>query len=195
MGDSDGLKALSRYGRVARNSQMLLVMEPPSSPAREVEEARGAIAREAADFLTEVQDGVESPYFTTYTKQDARFIDLLAAEKVRQGEWDRVGVFQMEPKLHMTNSSEAQAATFAYLAASCMRQVKAPFYQAPGLRAGVAGPRNLAEFVRIVLRVKDVTRRACEAEFHDVVQHNDWRLAFAFWEANRQLAATTGGIA
>lgn len=194
MGDSDGLKVLSRYGRVARNSQMLLVMEPESD-ARDVEEARGAIAQEAADFLSEVQDGVESPYFATYTRQDARFIDLLAANKVRQTEWDRVGIFQMEPKLRMTDSSEAQAATFAYIAASCMRHVKAPFYQAPALRASVSSPRNLAEFVSTVATVKDVTLRACEAEFHEVVQRNEWRVAFAFWEANRQLAATMGGIA
>ena len=192
---NDGLKVLSRYGRVARNSQMLLVMEPPEPVAPEVEEARGTIAREAADFLSEVQDGVESPYFATYTRQDARFIDLIAVEKVRQSEWDRVGVFQMEPRLRMTDSSEAQAAMFAYLAASCMRQVKAPFYHAPALRASVSGPRNLAEFVRTVATVKDVTLRACDAEFHDVVQRNEWRVAFAFWEANRQLASTMGRIA
>src|SRR5579862_966654 len=96
--NSDGLKQISRYARVARNSQMLLVMEPPDSSAREVEEARGAIAQDAFDFLTEVQEGVESPYFTTYTRQDAKFIDRIAADKVRQSEWDRFGVFDMEPK-------------------------------------------------------------------------------------------------
>jgi hypothetical protein len=195
MGDTDGLKVVSRYGRVARNSQMLLVMEPPKPATREVGEARGAIAQEAMDFLSEVQEGVGSPYFATYTRQDKRFIDLLAMNKVRESEYDRFGVFQMEPKLRMTDSSEAQAATFAYLAASCMRQVKAPFYQAPALRAGVSGPRNLAEFVSTVLTVKDVTLRACEAEFHEVVQRNEWRVAFAFWEANRQLAAAMGGTA
>lgn len=195
MAETDGLNALSRYGRVARNSQMLLVMEPPQTTARDVEEARGAIAQEAVDFLNEVQDGVESPYFATYTRQDRRFIDLIAAEKVRQSEWDRVGVFQLEPKLRMTDSSEAQAATFAYLAASCMRQVKAPFYQAPLLRTSVLAPRNLAEFVNTVATVKEVTWLAAEAEFHDVVQRNEWRVAFAFWEANRQLAAVMGGVA
>ena len=195
MAETDGLKVLSRYGRVARNSQMLLVMEPPESTAREVEEARGAIAREAAAFLNEVKDGVESPYFATYTRQDRRFIDVIAAEKVRQSEWDRVGIFQMEPKLRMTDSSEAQAATFAYLAASCMRQVKAPFYQAPMLRTSMHSPRNLAEFVNTVATVKEVTLLAAEAEFHDVVQRNEWRVAFAFWEANRQLAAVMGGAA
>lgn len=195
MAETDGVKVLSRYGRVARNSQMLLVMEPPQPAAPDVEEARGAIAQEAADFLTEVQDGVESPYFATYTRQDARFIDLIAVNKVRQSEWDRVGVFQMDPRLRMTDSSEAQAATFAYLAASCMRQVKAPFYQAPALRTSIVGPRNLAEFVDTVATVKDVTLRAREAEFHEVVQRNEWRVAFAFWEANRQLAAAMGGIA
>jgi hypothetical protein len=195
MADTEGLKVLSRYGRVARNSQMLLVMEPPRTASREVEEARGAIAQEAVEFLTEVQDGVESPYFATYTRQDRRFIDLIAANKVRQSEWDRLGVFQMEPKLRMTDSSEAQAATFAYLAASWMRQVKAPFYQAPALRTSVTAPRNLAEFVETVATVKEVTLLACEAEFHEVVQRNEWRVAFAFWEANRRLAAAMGETA
>ena len=91
--------------------------------------------------------------------------------------------------------SEAQAATFSYLAASCMRQVKAPFYQAPALRAGVPSPRNLAEFVETVAKVKDVTLRACESEFHEVVERNEWRVAFAFWEANRWLAGAMGGMA
>jgi len=196
MGETnDSLKQLTRYGRVARNSQMLLVMEPPEPPAAEVEEARGAIAQEASDFLTEVLEGVESPYFATYTRQDARYIDLVAAEKVRQSGWDRYGVFDMEPRLRMTDSSEAQAATFAYLAASWMRQVKAPFYQAPSLRATVAAPRNLAEFVETVGTVKDVTLKATDAEFHRVVQRGEWRLAFAFWEANRLLAGAVGGIA
>jgi len=196
MGETnDSLKQLTRYGRVARNSQMLLVMEPPEPPAAQVEEARGAIAQEACDFLTEVLEGVESPYFATYTRQDARYIDLVAAEKVRQSGWDRYGVFDMEPRLRMTNSSEAQAATFAYLAASWMRQVKAPFYQAPSLRATVAAPRNLAEFVDTVGTVKDVTLKATDAEFHRVVQRGEWRLAFAFWEANRLLAGAVGGIA
>ncbi|HLQ31478.1 MAG TPA: hypothetical protein VK457_02220, partial [Chloroflexota bacterium] len=88
MGETnDTLKQLSRYARVARNSQMLLVMEPPEPSTPDVEEARGAIAQEAFDFLTEVLEGVESPYFTTYTRQDARYIDLVAAEKVRQSGW------------------------------------------------------------------------------------------------------------
>src|SRR5579859_5136131 len=137
MGDAnDSLKQLSRYARVARNSQMLLVMEPPEPATAEVEEARGAIAQDAFDFLTEVQEGVESPYFTAYTRQDRRYIDMVAVEKVRQSLWDRYGVFELsEPKLRMTDASEAQAASFAYLAAAWMRRVKAPFYQAPNLRA------------------------------------------------------------
>ncbi|HEX6513717.1 MAG TPA: hypothetical protein VF157_15545 [Chloroflexota bacterium] len=190
------MKQLSRYGRVARNAEMLLVMEPPEATSREVEEARGAIAQDAFDYLTEVLDGVESPYFTTYTRQDARYIDVIAADKVRQSVWDRLGIFEMgQPKLRMTDASEAQAASFAYLAASCMRQVKAPFYQAPALRASVPVPRNLAEFVDTVGTVKDITMAACEAEFHRVVQRNEWRVAFAFWEANRLLAGAMGGIA
>jgi hypothetical protein len=190
----DSLKQLSRYARVARNSQMLLVMEPPEAAAPEVEEARGAIAQEAFDYLTEVLDGVESPYFTTYTRQDARYIDRVAADKVRQAVWDRFGVFDMEPRLQMTDSAEAQAATFAYLAATCMRQVKAPFYQAPSLRASVPAPRNLAEFVDTVAKVKDVTLLASDTDFHHVVQRNDWRVAFAFWEANRWLAGAMAGM-
>lgn len=195
MPEADTLKELSRYARVARNSQMLLVMEPPERSTPEVEEARGAIAQEAHDFLTEVLDGVESPYFATYTRQDARFIDRLAVEKVRQSQWDRYGVFDMEPKLRMTNTAEAQAASFAYLAATCMRQVKAPFYQAPALRAGVSGPRNLAEFVDTVGKVKEITLAATGEDFQQVVQRNDWRTAFAFWEANRRLAGAMGSIA
>lgn len=193
---NDSLKQLSRYARVARNSQMLLVMEPPESSSAEVESARGAIAQDAFDYLTEVLEGVESPYFTPFTRQDRRYIDMVAVEKVRQAEWDRRGVFDMgEPKLRMTDSSEAQAATFAYLAASCMRQIKAPFYQAPSVRAGVSSPRNLAEFVDTVAVVKDVTLMATDTEFHRVVQRNDWRVAFAFWEANRWLASAMGGMA
>jgi hypothetical protein len=197
MGDTnDTLKQLSRYARVARNSQMLLVMEPPEPPTAEVEEARGAIAQDAFDFLTEVQDGVESPFFTTYTRQDARYISVVAAEKVRQTAWDRFGVFSMsEQALRMADSSEAQAATFAYLATSLMRRIKAPFYQAPGIRAGVPAPRNLAEFVDTVATVKDITLRASDTGFHQVVQRNEWRVAFAFWEANRLLAGAMGGIA
>ncbi len=196
MGETnDTLKQLSRYARVARNSQMLLVMEPPEPSTPDVEEARGAIAQEAFDFLTEVLEGVESPYFTTYTRQDARYIDLVAAEKVRQSGWDRFGVFDMEPKLRMVDASEAQAASFAYLAASWMRQVKAPFYQAPSLRTSVPAPRNLAEFVETVGTVKDVTVRATDAEFHRLVQRGEWRVAFAFWEANRWLASAVGGMA
>lgn len=196
MGETnDTLKQLSRYARVARNSQMLLVMEPPEPSTPDVEEARGAIAQEAFDFLTEVLEGVESPYFTTYTRQDARYIDLVAAEKVRQSGWDRFGVFDMEPKLRMVDASEAQAASFAYLAASWMRQVKAPFYQAPSLRTSVPAPRNLAEFVDTVGKVKEVTVRATDAEFHRLVQRGEWRVAFAFWEANRWLASAVGGMA
>jgi hypothetical protein len=189
MGETkDSLKQLSRYGRVARNSQMLLVMEPPSASSRDVEEARGAIAQEAFDYLTEVLGGVESPYFTTYTRQDARYIDNVAVGKVRQSTWDRFGIFDAgEPKLQMTDSSEAQAASFAYLAASCMRQVKAP-----SLRTGVSSPRNLAEFVDTVSTVKEVTLMACDTEFHRAVQRNEWRVAFAFWEANRWLAGAMG---
>jgi hypothetical protein len=195
MGDAnDSLKELSRYARVARNSQMLLVMEPADRPSPDVEEARGAIAQDAFDYLTEVLDGVESPYFTTYSRQDAHYIDRVAADKVRQSTWDRFGVFDIaEPKLQMTDSTEAQAASFAYLAASCMRQVKAPFYQAPSLRAGVAAPRNLAEFVDTVATVKDVTLMASDSGFHKAVQRNEWRLAFAFWEANRWLAGAVSG--
>ena len=192
---NDSLKQLSRYARVARNSQMLLVMEPSEAPSHDVEEARGAIAQDASAYLTEVLEGVESPYFATYTRQDARYIDVIAADKVRQSAWDRYGLFEGEPRLHMTNSSEAQAASFAYLAASCMRQVKAPFYQAPSLRAGVRGPRNLAEFVDTVATVKDVTLQACDRGFHSVVQRGEWRLAFAFWEANRWLAGAMAGMA
>jgi hypothetical protein len=196
MGESnDGLKQLSRYGRVARNSQMLLVMEPPRDRSDEVEQAREAIAQDASDYLAEVLDGVESPYFTPYTRQDKRYIDNVAVEKVRQSSWDRVGIFDAEPKLQMTDSSEAQAATFAYLAASCMRQVKAPFYQLPGLRAGVPCPRNLAEFVDTVATVKEVTLMACDRDFHVAVQRTEWRVAFAFWEANRWLAGAMGGTA
>jgi len=197
MGETkDSLKQLSRYGRVARNSQMLLVMEPPVDTSRDVEEARGAIAQDAFDYLTEVLEGIESPYFTTYTRQDARYISNVAVEKVRQSMWDRVGVFDAgEPRLQMTDAAEVQAASFAYLAASCMRQVKAPFYQAPSLRAGVSCPRNLAEFVDTVATVKDVTLMACDADFHRAVQRNDWRVAFAFWEANRVLASAMGGMA
>lgn len=195
-GTNDSLKQLSRYARVARNSQMLLVMEPSEPPSPEVEEARGAIAQDAFDYLTEVLDGVESPYFATYTRQDARYIDRIAADKVRQSAWDRFGVFDMgEPRLHLTDSAEAQAASFAYLAASCMRQVKAPFYQAPSLRAGVPAPRNLAEFVDTVATVKDVTMLASDRGFHRAVQRSEWRVAFAFWEANRWLAGAVGGMA
>jgi hypothetical protein len=194
MGETnDSLKQLSRYARIARNSQMLLVMEPSKAASPDVEEARGAIAQDAFEYLTEVLDGVESPYFATYTKQDARYIDRLAADKVRQSAWDRYGVFDMgEPRLHMTDATEAQAASFAYLAASCMRQVKAPFYHAPSLRASVPSPRNLAEFVDTVAKVKDVTMLASDTGFHRVVQRNEWRVAFAFWEANRQLAGAMG---
>jgi hypothetical protein len=197
MGDTnDSLQQLSRYARVARNSQMLLVMEPPESTQPEVEEARGAIAQDAFDYLNEVLEGVESPYFATYTRQDRRYIDVVAVEKVRQSAWDRMGVFDIgEPKLRLTDASEAQAASFAYLAASCMRQVKAPFYLVPSLRAGVSAPRNLAEFVDTVSTVKVVTMRATDDEFHRVVQSSDWRVAFAFWEANRWLAGAMGGMA
>jgi len=189
MGETDGLKQISRYARVARNSQMLLVMEPPESKAPEVEEARETIAEDALTFLSEVEHGVESPYFATYTRQDRRYIDFLAVEKVRQASWDRFGVFELsEPRLRMTDSAEAQAATFAYIAASCMRQVRTPFYQAPSLRTSVGAPRNLAEFVRTVATVKDVTVQARDVEFHKVVQTNEWRVAFAFWEANKRLA-------
>ncbi|HLQ35365.1 MAG TPA: hypothetical protein VK457_21970, partial [Chloroflexota bacterium] len=92
-------------------------------------------------------------------------------------------------------ASEAQAASFAYLAASWMRQVKAPFYQAPSLRTSVPAPRNLAEFVDTVGTVKEVTVRATDAEFHRLVQRGEWRVAFAFWEANRWLASAVGGMA
>lgn len=186
---TDSLKELSRYARVARNSQMLLVMDPPDGHEPDVEEAREAIAGDALAYLSEVEEGVESPYFATYTRQDAHYIDHVAVEKVRQSTWDRFGIFDMgEPRLRMTDAAEAQAATFAYLAASCMRQVKAPFYQAPGLRTTVPSPRNLAEFVETVSTVKDVTALAKDADFHRVVQRNEWRVAFAFWEANRWLA-------
>lgn len=196
MREADTLKELTRYARVARNSQMLLVMEPPDPPSTEVEEARSAIVQDASDFLNEVLDGVESPYFRPYTRQDRRYIDLVAVEKVRRAQWDRVGVFDLaEPKLRMTDVTEAQAASFAYLAASCMRQIKAPFYQAPGLRVSVPAPRNLVEFVDTVGMVKDVTIRASDNEFHSVVQRNEWRVAFAFWEANRWLAGAMGGMA
>jgi hypothetical protein len=195
MGDSkDSLKQLSRYARIARNAQMLLVMEPSEPPSPDAEEARGAIAQDASDYLTEVLDGVESPYFATYTRQDARYIDRVAADKVRQSAWDRFGVFDVsEPRLHMTDAAEAQAASFAYLAAICMRQVKAPFYQAPSLRASVPAPRGLAEFVDTVARVKDVTLLASDTGFHRAVQRNEWRVAFAFWEANRWLAGAMSG--
>lgn len=196
MGDNDSLKQLSRYARVARNSQMLLVMEPPEPPSADVEEARGAIVQDAFDYLNEVLEGVGSPYFTPYTRQDRRYIDLVAVEKVRQAAYDHVGVFELgEPRLRLADASQAQAATFAYLAASCMRQVKAPFYQAPGLRTGVPSPRNLAEFVETVGTVKDITVRSSDAEFHRVVQRSEWRVAFAFWEANRWLAGAMAGIA
>ncbi|GEM_PF-2656697 len=186
---NDNLREFSRYGRVARNSQMLLVMEPPDGSAPEVEEAREAIAGDALSYLTEIEEGVESPYFTTYTRQDARYIDHVAVERIRQALWDRLGVFELtEPKLRMTDAAEALAASFAYLAAGCMRQVKAPFYQAPAIRASVTGPRNLAEFVRTVATVREVTLQARDAGFHRVVQRNEWRVAFAFWEANRRLA-------
>lgn len=186
---TESLQELSRYARVARNSQMLLVMEPPDRATPDVEEAREAIAGDALAYLCEVEDGVESPYFATYTRQDARYIDLVAVEKVRQSVWDRFGVFDMgEPRLRMTDAAEAQAASFAYLAASCMRLVQAPFYQAPGLRTSVPAPRNLAEFVTTIGTVKDVTARAKDAGFHRVAQRNEWRVAFAFWEANRWLA-------
>ena len=189
MGENDSLTQISRYGRVARNSQMLLVMEPPEPPATAAEEAREAIAEDALAFLAEVEQGVESPYFTTYTRQDRRYVAFIAAEKVRQSVWDRCGIFELaEPKLRMTDSAEAQAATFAYIAASWMRQVKAPFYIAPSLRAGVPAPRNLAEFVHTIGTVKDVTSQARDTQFHRVVQRNEWRVAFAFWEANRRLA-------
>jgi len=191
---NDSLEQLSRYARVARNSQMLLVMEPSELASSEAEKARGAIAQDAFDYLREVLDGVESPYFATYTRQDAHYIDRLAADKVRQSTWDRYGVFDVaEPRLRMTDSAEAQAASFAYLAASCMRQVKAPFYQAPSLRASVPAPRNLAEFVDTVSKVKDVTMLASDTGFHRAVQRNEWRVAFAFWEANRWLAGAMGG--
>ena len=197
MGETDSLAQISRYARVARNSQMLLVMEPPEEGSREVEEAREAIADDALTFLAEVEQGVESPYFTPYTRQDRRFVEHLAAEKVRQSAWDRFGIFELaEPKLRTPDAAEAQAARFAYIAASCMWQVKAPFYQAPALRASVAGPRNLAEFVRTVDTVRDVTVQARDSAFHRVVQRNGWRVAFAFWEANRQLAQSMGpGVA
>ena len=193
MAEADSLDEIARYARVARNSQMLLVMEPPTRGAPEVEEARDAIAEDALSFLNEVEHGVESPYFTAYTRQDRRYLALLAAEKVRQSTWDRCGIFELaEPKLKTADAGEAQAATFAYLAASWMRQVKAPFYQAPSLRAGVPAPRNLAEFVRTVDTVRDVTVQARDSDFHLVVQRNDWRVAFAFWEANRRLARSMG---
>lgn len=184
------LEQLKRYGRVARNSQMLLVMEP-SPGADDVEKAREAISEDALSYLGEIEEGVQSPYFTTYTRQDARYIDFLAAEKVRQVAWDRLGVFEVsEPRIHVAETSQAQAATFAYLAASCMRLFKAPFYQAPGLRAAVRSPRNLAEFVGTVRTVKDVTHQSRGRHFQDVVARNDWRVAFTFWEANKWLAQT-----
>jgi len=194
MGEAnDSLKQFSRYARVARNSQMLLVMEPPERNAPEVEEAREAIAEDAMSFLNEVEGGVESPYFTTYTRQDAHYIDRVAIEKVRQSVWDRFGLFELaEPRLRVTDAAEAQAASFAYLAASCMRQFKTPFYQAPALRTSVSAPRNLAEFVRTVNTVREVTVRAKDSGFHRVVERNEWRVAFAFWEANKWLAHTMG---
>ncbi|MHB8618832.1 MAG: hypothetical protein ACYDAG_04540, partial [Chloroflexota bacterium] len=85
MGLSDGnFKQISRYGRVARNSQMLLVMEPPEQPRPEVEEAREAIAEDALGYLGEVRHGIQSPYFVVHGSQDTRFVDFLAVERVRQ---------------------------------------------------------------------------------------------------------------
>lgn len=185
------LRQLSRYARVARNSQMLLVMEPPCPGEKpDIQEARDAIAEDAFSFLSEILEGVESPYFVTYTNQDGRFVSLLAAKKVRESTWDRVGGFEMEPRLHMTDASEAQAATFAYLAASWMRQVKVPFYQAPALRVRVTGPRNLPEFVRTVHIVTAVTNQARDNHFYEVVERNEWRIAYGFWEANKWFSQT-----
>jgi len=169
---------------------MLLVMEP-SPGADEVEKAREAITEDALSYLGEVQEGIHSPYFQTYTRQDARYIDFLATEKVKQASWDRLRVFDVsEPKIHKPETDEAQAATFAYLAASSMRLFKAPFFQAPGLRGTVEGPRNLAEFAGTVQRVREVTHQSRGPHFHEVVARNDWRVAFAFWEANKWLAQT-----
>ncbi|MHB8618831.1 MAG: hypothetical protein ACYDAG_04535, partial [Chloroflexota bacterium] len=95
-----------------------------------------------------------------------------------------------ESRIRVTDSSEAQAATFAYIAASCMSQFKAPFYVAPSVRAGVRCPRNLAEFLDTVGTVREVTSRACSSRFRDVVASNDWRVAFVFWEATKWLAQT-----
>ncbi len=189
MRETDVLKQLTRYARVARNSQMLLVMEPPERSAPEVEEAREAIVEDANVFLMEVEEGVESPYFTTYTRKDARYIDLIAIERVRRSAWDRFGLFELsEPHLKVTDAVAAQTASFAYLAAICMQQLKVPFYQVPTLRTSVSAPRNLGEFIRTVSTVRDVTFQAKDVGFHKVVERNGWRIAFAFWEANKWLA-------
>lgn len=192
----NSLIQLSRYARVARNSQMLLVMEPPEESTLEVTEARDSIASEAYAYLEDVLSGVESPYFIAYTNQDRRYIEAVAAEKIRQAVYDHRGLFYLtEHTIETPDSRMAQAASFAYLATGYMQQVKAPFFQAPALRAALSAPRNLAEFVRTVTLVKDTTQLAAEKEdFRRVVQKQDWRVSFAFWEANRWLAGTMSGM-
>ncbi|HUZ77825.1 MAG TPA: hypothetical protein VMV93_09625 [Chloroflexota bacterium] len=184
------LEQLNRYARIARNSLMLLVIEPPNEISPDIDVAREAISDDALGYLNEVAEGVESPYFTTYTRGDARFIDRLAANKARQSAWDRAGIFQLEPRIRPADAKGAMTATFAYLAASCMRHVKAPFYVAPTLRTSVRGPRNLGEFLSTVEVVKDVTRQARGSRYHDLVQRNEWRTAFAFWESTQWLSQT-----
>jgi len=187
----DSMSQLARYARVARNSQILLVMEPLEPIAAVEKAARDAIAQDASDYLTEVLEGVESPYFATYFRHDTQYLDLVAADKAREPQGDRYDDVIPEPKLHMTDTGEAQAATFAYLASiSCMRQIKVPFFQAPSLRASVSPPRTVGEFVDTVGKVKDATLLAREPEsYHSLAMKEGWRTAFAFWEANRWLAA------
>jgi len=190
----ESLKKVNDYALVARNAQIVLTMEPPNPREHpEAEEARGLIAQNVFNFLTEVLDGVKSPYFVASTPQDTQYINHLAADGLSQLVWDRRGVFDLssEPKIHRPDAGKAQAASFAYLASSCMRQVRTPFLPAPSLRTELRGVQDLADFVQTVNSVKDTTLFACESEsYHNVVQKCEWRTAYAFWEANRWLAGT-----
>jgi hypothetical protein len=190
MGEADkSLQQLARYGRVATHSQILMVMEPPHPGEQSVEVARRTIVDEAVDYLEEVEKGVASPYFTIHTPEDSQVIVDLAVNKVRESAVDRPGVFLMDPKIHSADPLPSQTAKFAYSASNYIQQVKVPFPLVPGLRTRVRGPRNLSEFLETVKKVKDVTYQTQDEEsFFEVRKSNDWRVAFAFWEANRWLA-------
>lgn len=93
---------LTDISRVARNTVMLYVMEPPHKPSSDVEKARETIAFEASNYLNDVEEGIKSPYFIPYTSQDARFIgQVVAVQEILQSVWDPYGVFVMGGELSL----------------------------------------------------------------------------------------------